>query len=84
MEERRLDGNAVAGMLSRVLAVDATTVMGKCAGCGAPGAVAETLVYADGPGVVLRCPRCEHVVMRFAEIRGRIVADMRGMASMTF
>ena len=84
MEERRLDGNAVAGMLSRVLAVDATTVVGTCAGCGAREAVGETLVYADGPGVVLRCPGCEAVVMRFAEIRGRLVADMRGMATMTF
>jgi hypothetical protein len=84
MEDRHLDGNAVAGMLSRVLAVDATTVVGTCAGCGASEAVGETLAYADGPGVVLRCPRCEDVVMRFAEIRGRIVADMRGMASMRF
>jgi hypothetical protein len=83
MDERRLDGNAVAGMMSRVLAVDATTIVGTCAECGVRGAVAETHVYADGPGVVLRCPSCEAVLMRFAEIRGRLVADLRGMASLT-
>lgn len=82
--ELRLDGNAVAGLLGEVFTVEATGALATCAGCGMRGAVAETHVYAEGPGVVVRCPGCEAVVMRFARIRGRLVADMRGMAALAF
>jgi Family of unknown function (DUF6510) len=82
--ELRLDGNAVAGVLGELFTVEATSARATCARCGNHGALAEAHVYANGPGVVVRCPSCEAVVMRFAEIRGRIVADMRGMATLQF
>ena len=78
-EDMRLDGNAVAGMLGEVFAVEMTTARVSCAHCGATGAVAAEQVYAHGPGVVLRCPGCTGVVMRFARVRGRLVADLRGV-----
>jgi len=78
-----LDGNAVAGLLGEVFSVEATTVVARCAGCGAEGALATTRVYAHGPGVVLRCPECTEVVMRFAHIRGRLVADLKGVGMLT-
>jgi Family of unknown function (DUF6510) len=78
--ELRLDGNAVAGMLSELFAAEATTVMVTCGSCGARGAVGATHVYARGPGAILRCPTCSSVLLRAAEIRGRLVADMRGVA----
>ena len=76
--ELRLDGNAVAGMLSELFATEATTVMVTCASCGVRGAIGATHVYARGPGAVLRCPSCSSVLLRATEIRGRLMADMRG------
>ena len=78
--ELRLDGNAVAGMLSELFATEATTVMLTCGSCGVRGAVGAAHAYARGPGAVLRCPACSSVLMRAAEIRGRLMADMRGVA----
>jgi hypothetical protein len=78
-EEMRLDGNAVAGLLSDVFAVEMTAALVSCAHCGATGAVATAHVYMHGPGVVMRCPYCTGVVMRFAQIRGRMLADLHGV-----
>jgi hypothetical protein len=81
MDERdlRVDGNAVAGLLSEMFSVEATTVLVTCAGCGSRDALATAHVYMHGPGVVLRCPSCTSVVMRFARIRDRMVADVSGV-----
>jgi hypothetical protein len=80
-DELRLDGNAVAGVLSELFAREATTVELVCASCGAGGAVGTVHVYgARGPGAVLRCPACSAVLMRVAHIRDKLVADMRGVA----
>ena len=48
--ERRLDGNAAAGVLGELLAVDPTIAVSTCAHCGAPARLAEHLVYGDAPG----------------------------------
>jgi len=85
MDERdlRLDGNAVAGLLGELLSVEATTAVLTCAGCGRTGAAGAVHVYAGGPGTVLRCPGCSGVLMRMAHIRGRLVADLRGVATLS-
>jgi hypothetical protein len=75
----RLDGNAAAGLLGQVFAVEATTAIVTCASCGASGAVGTVHVYDRGPGTILRCPACSAVLMRFAEIRGRLFSDLRGI-----
>lgn len=79
IEDMRLDGNAVAGLLGDVFAVEMTAALVSCAHCGATGAVAASQVYLQAPGVVLRCPGCTGVIMRFAQVRGRLVADLRGV-----
>jgi hypothetical protein len=84
MEDLRLDGNAAAGLLSEVFTPEATAAVVRCASCGSEHPVATAQVYAQGPGTVLRCPGCEAVIMRFAHIRDRLVADLRGVARMTF
>ena len=81
--ELRLDGNAVAGLLTEVFSVEATTAIARCGSCGAERALAEAHVYAHAPGVVLRCPGCTAVLMRFARIHGRLVADMHGVGRLT-
>jgi hypothetical protein len=82
-EEMRLDGNAVAGMLDEVLRVEATTVIARCGSCGTEGALGAAVAYVQCPGVVVRCPGCGAVLMRFAEIRGHLVADLHGVARLT-
>jgi ribosomal protein S27E len=82
-DDLRLDGNAAAGLLDEILAVEATTVMVRCAACTGDTAVGAAHVYMHAPGVVLRCPGCSEVLMRFAVIRGRVMADLRGAAMMT-
>jgi hypothetical protein len=55
MDELMLDGNAVAGLLQEVFAVEMTTAVGTCGGCGTAGPVGAAHVYR-GAGIVLRCP----------------------------
>jgi ribosomal protein S27E len=74
----RLDGNAVAGLMAEVFTFEATTAVVRCASCGNDGIVGTAAVYAQAPGVVVRCGSCSEVLMRFAEIRDRVVVDMRG------
>lgn len=75
-----LDGNAVAGLLGEIFGVDITAAEGRCAHCGAIKRFAEARVYMRCPGVVARCALCEHVLLRMAKIRRRVVLDVRGMA----
>ncbi|MEA2457449.1 MAG: hypothetical protein QOC95_421 [Thermoleophilaceae bacterium] len=77
--ETRLDGNAVAGMLSEVFAIEMTDAVGTCHHCGARGALGTTLVYVSGPGTVMRCSACEGVLMRFTRIRGTLSLEVRGV-----
>ena len=61
MDALMLDGNAVAGLLQEVFAVEMTTALETCAGCGATEPIGAVHVYR-GAGFVLRCPHCENVL----------------------
>jgi hypothetical protein len=74
-----LDGNAAAGELSKIFAIDVTAAEGKCAHCGTTKHFAEAHVYMQAPGVVARCVVCDHVLLRLASIRQRVFLDARGM-----
>jgi hypothetical protein len=74
-----LDGNAAAGELSKIFAIDVTAAEGQCAHCGTRKRFAEAHVYMQGPGVVARCVVCEHVLLRLASVRQRVFLDARGM-----
>ena len=74
-----LDGNAAAGELSRVFSVDITSAEGQCANCGAKRRFAEAHLYSHCPGLIARCALCGHVLLRFANVRGRVFLDLRGM-----
>jgi hypothetical protein len=76
----RLDGNAAAGLLSEVFAVEMTVALETCASCGTTRAIGATHVYSDAPGVVLRCPACEAILICIVRIRGRLLVDMAGVS----
>jgi Family of unknown function (DUF6510) len=80
-EERRLDGNAIGGVLLEVFGAEMTDVPGSCAHCGAREQLAATDVYADAPGIVVRCRHCEGVLLRVVRGRERIWLDLSGLRS---
>jgi hypothetical protein len=76
-----LDGNVAAGVLADVFRADATTAIVTCASCGAAGPLAAGVVYVSEMGLVIRCRQCSEVLLRCAQIRERLVLDMRGAAT---
>jgi len=74
-----LDGNAAAGELSKIFAVDVTAAQGQCAHCGATKRFAEAHLYMQCPGLVARCAVCEQVLLRLVSIRQRVFLDLTGM-----
>ncbi len=77
--DRRLDGNAAAGVLREVFALDPTTAVSTCAHCGGPAPLGAHLVYADAPALVLRCPSCLQVVLRCASDGAGLRLEMTGV-----
>jgi hypothetical protein len=69
--ERVLDGNALAGVFGELFQHELTVAKGTCRACGMTGPLAETLVYGDAPGAVVRCPRCGEVLLTIVKEDGR-------------
>ncbi len=80
LDSNYLDGNAAAGELSKIFAMDVTAAEGQCAHCGARKRFAEAHVYMQSPGIVARCAICQHVLLRLVNVRDRVLLDVRGMA----
>jgi hypothetical protein len=78
------DGNALAGPLSELFAVDVTAAEGHCTNCGATGPIAQLRVYGPAPGLVARCPECSQVVMRLVRGEDSAWLDLRGTVSLHF
>jgi hypothetical protein len=75
---RRLDGNGAGGMLADLFAVDMTAARSRCASCGTTSTLGAHHLYGDAPAVVLHCPTCNEVVLRFASRADRLLLDLRG------
>ena len=75
-----LDGNAIGGLLLDVFGTDLTDAEATCATCGATGPFAETVVYLDAPGTVVRCRTCSGLLMAITHIRGISCVDLCGLA----
>ena len=76
-----VDGNALAGPLSRVFSVDVTTAGLTCVGCGRNQVLAALEVYDGGPGFVARCSGCRDVMIRVATTESSVYMDLRGTVS---
>jgi hypothetical protein len=81
-EDRRLDGNAIGGLLLELFGVELTVAPSVCRSCGSLEPVARLHVYADAPGVVVRCCNCEDVMMRIVRAPGRCWIDLSGTGSL--
>jgi hypothetical protein len=76
------DGNALAGPLAELFAVDMTTAVGRCVACGRAGEIATLRVYRHAPGLVARCPGCDEVVLRLVRSKSTAWLDLRGTVTL--
>jgi hypothetical protein len=78
MDEAMLDGNAAAGDLQELFAVEVTQMVGVCADCGDSGPLAEARTFVDAPGLTLRCPACDAVLARLVHLPDRTLFELQG------
>lgn len=78
--ELMLDGNSLGGMMQEMFAMEMTSTPAECANCGNKAEMGALLAFTQSPGMVLRCPACESVVMRIVQTPDAIYLDARGAA----
>jgi ribosomal protein S27E len=69
--------------LAALFAVEPTTIMITCEGCGREGALATLKLYGGAMGLILRCPECDTATVRFSDAGTRVTVDLRGSARLT-
>jgi hypothetical protein len=79
-----VDGNAAAGPLQELFAVEPTTVSGECTACGRTAMLAETRVYLGGPGLVMRCRGCGSELMSLVNAPNTTWLDVSGITRLSF
>ena len=77
--EGTLDGNAAAGTLRAIFPFEMTEATVACASCGTSSLIGETVVYMSGMGTIVRCPACDHFLIRIARGNGRQFLDLQGV-----
>jgi Zn finger protein HypA/HybF involved in hydrogenase expression len=82
MDAFMLDGNAVAGLLQELFAVEMTTAVGTCGDCGAREALGAIHVYR-GAGVVLRCPHCDNPLVKIVKSDRGVCIAFPGVRSLS-
>jgi hypothetical protein len=75
------DGNAIAGLLQEVFAVEVTMAGRVCQSCGLDSRIGAHLHYA-GAGHVLRCPGCGDLAAVVAVLPDRNVISLHGTWSL--
>jgi hypothetical protein len=82
IDDMKLDGNAIGGLLLELFGTEVTDATGVCASCGTSGYVATLDVYMNAPGIVARCRTCESVMLRIVRSETRTWLDLSGTRSM--
>lgn len=79
-----LDGSAAAGPFADVFGVDVSTATVTCGGCQSSASFAEQQAFLGGPGTVLRCRGCDHVLARVVQTTTELWLDLSGCSSWRF
>jgi hypothetical protein len=82
--QMKVDGNAIGGLLREIFTMEMTAAQTTCEGCGTVNPVGRVHVYMHAPGVVVRCPACEQILMLIVHGRGRYWVDLRGTRRLEF
>ncbi len=75
-----LDGNAAAGMLSEVFALEVTAARGRCDSCGNVAELGEARAFIEAPGLVIRCRACDGVLLVLVRGDGRYWLGAQGLS----
>jgi len=81
MDPLMVDGNAIAGLLQEVFAVEMTTASGTCGTCGATEAVGAIHVFR-GAGIVMRCPHCDNPLVKIVRDDTRLWMGFPGVRTL--
>ncbi len=81
MDALMVDGNAIAGLLQEVFAVEMTTAIGTCDECGAAEPVGAVHVFR-GAGVVMRCPHCGNALVTILKDDTRVQIGFVGVRTL--
>lgn len=82
LRDSTLDGNAIGGLLHEVFGAEMTTAVGTCASCGATAQIAETLVYLNAMGTVVRCRTCTSILLVVIQRREMNCVDLTGLTAL--
>ena len=77
-----LDGNAAAGLLQQIFAIDITMASITCGGCASVQPLAALRLYGLPMGNILRCPRCQETLIRAVARDRECWLDFRGVAAL--
>lgn len=78
--EMMLDGNAMGGMFLEMFGVEMTAAPTECAHCGTENEMGALMMFTQAPGIILRCPACEQVMVRIVQTPDALYLDARGAA----
>jgi hypothetical protein len=81
MDERMLDGNAIAGLLQEIFVAEMTIAIGTCGDCGIAGPVGAAHLYRAA-GIALRCPHCDNVLAKIVKNDSRVWIDLGGLRTL--
>lgn len=73
-----LDGNAAAGLLRELFALEMTEASITCAHCGFVGAIGTARLYGGSMGAIFRCANCEGIVIRLVRNPAGLWLEMQG------
>jgi hypothetical protein len=79
-----LEGNAAAALLQELFACDITIARTQCQACGSVEGVGALRPYAAPMGAVLRCTRCDCVLMRAVQTPHARWLEMKGARYLRF
>jgi len=79
-----LDGNAAAGRIQEIFALEITSAQIQCESCGSVGAVGSLRLYAAPMGAVLRCAHCDDVLVRAVDTPHGRWLEMKGARYLRF
>ena len=81
MDRLMVDGNAVAGVLREVFAVEMTTAIATCDTCGESDAVGALHVFR-GAGIVMCCPHCDNALITIVKDDARVWIRSSGVRTL--
>jgi Family of unknown function (DUF6510) len=73
-----LDGNAAAGLLREMFALEMTDAEITCDCCGTIDAIGAMRLYGGPMGAIFRCVKCEAAVAKLVRTPAGLWLEMRG------